>query len=54
MKDKESSAGEKESTPLPAGQGWFDHIFLWLILSIVISGLLYNVWGMIELFVFTK
>ena len=48
---EEPQAGEKESAPLPAGQTWFDRIFLWLILSIAISGLLYNVWGLIELFV---
>lgn len=35
---------------IPAGQVWFDRIFLWFVLSILITGLLYNVWGMFELF----
>ncbi|MEZ4862505.1 MAG: hypothetical protein R3C14_14420 [Caldilineaceae bacterium] len=39
-----------DSTPIPAGQKLFDNMFLWLILSLLISGLLYNAWGLIEVF----
>lgn len=39
-----------ESAPIPAGQKLFDNMFLWLILSFLISGLLYNAWGLIEVF----
>lgn len=35
---------------LPKGQIWFDKIFLLLALSILITGLIYNAWGLIELF----
>jgi len=48
---------EKESHnhDLPhKNQKLYDNIFLWLIVSIVISGLIYNVWGLLELFVFIK
>ena len=47
--DEKQPASEPE--PIPSGQNWFDRIFLLLILSIVISGLFYNIWGLIELFV---
>ena len=50
MKEEQHPA-ENDSANIPKGQIWFDRIFLLLILSIVITGLIYNVWGMIELFV---
>jgi hypothetical protein len=39
-----------ESEPIPAGQKLFDNMFLWLILSFLITGLIYNAWGLIEVF----
>jgi hypothetical protein len=33
---------------IPGGQRLFDNIFLWLILSFLISGVIYNLWGLIE------
>lgn len=33
---------------IPLGQRLFDRIFLLLIVSLLISGVLYNVWGLIE------
>ncbi len=53
MDDQQHSA-ETDPEPIPSGQEWFDRIFLLLILSIALSGLFYNVWGMIELFVITR
>lgn len=50
MDEKQESA-ETKLPPIPSGQQWFDRIFVLLIASILISGLLYNVWGLIELFV---
>ncbi|WP_420628062.1 hypothetical protein [Candidatus Leptofilum sp.] len=41
---------EAESQEIPKGQIWFDKIFLLLALSIAISGLVYNAWGLWELF----
>lgn len=49
--DKKGKVSDQEQEPIPAGQNWFDRIFLLLILSILISGLFYNVWGVIELFI---
>ena len=40
---------ETERENIPAGQVWFDKIFFLLIASILISALLYNVWGIVEL-----
>lgn len=34
---------------IPLGQALFDDIFLWFMLSLVISLLLYNVWGLLDL-----
>ena len=39
-----------ESAPIPAGQKLFDNVWLWLVLSLLISGVLYNAWGLIEIF----
>lgn len=38
---------EKEG-PLPAGQVFYDNIYLLLILGIVVPTLIYTVWGLIE------
>ena len=35
---------------IPAGQKLFDNMFLWLVLSFLISGVLYNIWGLVEVF----
>jgi len=39
-----------EKNEIPRGQIWFDKIFLLLALSIIITGLIYNGWGLWELF----
>lgn len=36
------------SAEVPLGQRLFDRIFLLLIVSLLISGVLYNAWGLIE------
>jgi hypothetical protein len=41
---------QDESKEIPKGQIWFDKIFLLLALSILITGLIYNGWGLWELF----
>lgn len=41
---------EPQLEPIPAGQIWFDRIFVLMALSILISGLIYNAWGLLELF----
>lgn len=41
---------EKEETEVPKGQIWFDKTFLLLALSILITGLIYTGWGLLELF----
>lgn len=46
-KEKSKEASPPPET-IPAGQKLFDNIFLWLALSFLISGVLYNVWGLIE------
>ena len=50
MEEQEKSS-EARPDEIPKGQRYFDRIFLLLILSILISGLFYNVWGLIELFI---
>ncbi len=42
---KEEKANREE---VPAGQTIFDNIFLWLALGLLITGVLYSVWGLIE------
>lgn len=45
----------KEDTPnreeekIPLGQVLFDELFLFFLLSLVLSFMLYNVWGMLDL-----
>lgn len=50
MDEQREPVESKQEEEIPAGQVWFDKIFLLLLLSILISGLLYNVWGLLELF----
>ena len=38
-----------ESEPVSQGQKIFDNIWLLFILSLVISTLIYNVWGIVDL-----
>ena len=38
-----------EQEKIPIGQYIFDEIFLWFLLSMTISLLLYNIWGLMEL-----
>lgn len=47
---KVESKPPTEAEPIPAGQKLFDNLYLWLILSFLISGLIYNAWGLIEIF----
>lgn len=46
--EKESLTNEKQET-IPRGQAIFDHIIILLVLSLVVSLLLYNGWGILEL-----
>ena len=41
---------KSEDEAIPTGQVWFDRIFLWFVLSMAITGVLYTVWGLIEIF----
>ena len=47
---KTDDTSSTESTPIPAGQKLFDNVWLWLVLSLLISGVIYNAWGLIEIF----
>lgn len=40
---------QQEPEPIPLGQTIFDEVFLWFLLSLVISFVLYNVWGLMDL-----
>ena len=40
---------KKESEPISQGQKIFDNIWLLFILSLFISTLIYNVWGIVDL-----
>ncbi len=40
---------EKEKERIPIGQVIFDDVFLLFLLSLVISFMLYNVWGLLDL-----
>lgn len=52
MEEKQNSPENQqpESPDIPKGQIWFDKFFWLLALSILITGLVYNGWGLIELF----
>lgn len=38
-----------DSTPIPAGQKFYDNIILLLVLGVVIPTLVYTVWGLVEI-----
>lgn len=40
---------DKEEQPIPLGQVVFDNIFLYFMLSLVLSFIFYNLWGLMEL-----
>ena len=42
-----SSEGRQPRVPL--GQVLFDEVFLWFFLSLVISLVIYNAWGLLDL-----
>lgn len=44
-----SKKDEHENGPMPKWQKWFDNIWLLFLLSVLISTLIYNVWGIIDL-----
>ena len=49
-KQKKQKQGAASEQPIPSGQKIFDNYFLWLILSFLISGVIYNAWGLVEIF----
>ncbi|WP_420644365.1 hypothetical protein [Candidatus Leptofilum sp.] len=50
MEENQDFPQEQPEEEIPTGQIWFDKIFLLLALSIAITGLIYNAWGLWELF----
>ena len=50
MEENKEPVESMHEEDIPAGQVWFDKIFLWLFLSILISAIVYNVWGLLEIF----
>lgn len=49
MDPHETGEKPQEKPAPPRGQVIFDNIFLWFILSLAFSLLLYNGWGLLEL-----
>ena len=45
MAEKDKQANE----PVPQGQKIFDNVWLLFLLSLLISTLIYNVWGIVDL-----
>ena len=45
MAKKEKS----ENEPVPQGQKIFDNVWLLFLLSLLISGIIYNAWGLMDL-----
>ncbi len=45
----EPEVAVEQEEPLPIGQVIFDNIFLWFLLSVVVSVVFYNVWGLFDL-----
>jgi hypothetical protein len=43
-------SGHQMPTEPPAMQLWFDRIFVLLVISILISGIMFNLWGIIDAF----
>jgi hypothetical protein len=50
MAKNKKATKQAEEEDVPSGQAWFDNIWLWFVLSLLLSGLMYNVWGLLELF----
>jgi zona occludens toxin (predicted ATPase) len=44
-----STKEKQENKPVTAGQKVFDNIWLLFLLSLLISTLIYNVWGILDL-----
>lgn len=40
---------KREDGPIPAGQRFYDNIFLLLVLGVVVPTLIYTVWGLLEI-----
>ncbi len=40
---------KQQNEPVPQGQKVFDNIWLLFLISLLISGVIYNVWGIIDL-----
>ncbi|MDX1437327.1 MAG: hypothetical protein R3335_10980 [Anaerolineales bacterium] len=40
---------EPELEPIPRGQTWFDKLWLLFLISLALSLILYNLWGLIDL-----
>ncbi len=40
---------ENENEPIPRGQKIFDNIWLLFLLSLLISGVIYNLWGILNI-----
>ena len=47
--DQGTAPGEGTPQEIPRGQKFFDNIWLLLVVSIVISLLVYNLWGLLDL-----
>lgn len=45
-----SNQSKDENAPIPKGQKLFDNLLLLIVTSIIFTTLLYNVWGVIDLF----
>jgi hypothetical protein len=41
--------GDPKRTRIPIGQAIYDDLFLWIFLSLVLSLVVYNVWGLLDL-----
>jgi hypothetical protein len=44
-----SKKEKHENEPIPQGQKIFDNIWLLFLLSLLISGVIYNAWGIMNL-----
>ncbi len=40
---------EKKEERIPIGQVFFDNVFLLFLLSLVLSFIIYNLWGLLDL-----
>jgi hypothetical protein len=49
MKEVRIMAPEHDDEKVPIGQAIFDDLFLFFMLSLVISFVIYNVWGLLDL-----